>query len=237
MTEKILNKIKSRGSWRINFRPLIIKEKLDLPECKNIVEKNNVKYRGWYYPHVPRRSGDDTDLVPGNHYYEGWIDWGAHKEIWRMYQSGQFIHYKAIEEDWYKEDDWYNDSQLKNTEPGTILSVINAVYLITEIFEFLSRLARNLLYEEGVSIDIRLIKTVRRELVILDPMRAPLFDQYKTGIDEISFADKYNSEQIIQNAREEALKVIIYIFHRFGWENPPTEIFKSDQEKLITRRY
>ena len=63
----------------------------------------------WDYPHFPQRRGDDTDLVPGNNYYEGWIDWGAHKEIWRMYQSGQFINYKAVEEDWFKEDGWYGE--------------------------------------------------------------------------------------------------------------------------------
>jgi hypothetical protein len=234
--EKILNKIKSRGYWRINFRPLVIKKKLELPECKNIVEKHNVEYRGWYYPHVPRRHGDDTDLAPGNNYYEGWIDWGIHKEIWRMYQSGQFIHYKAIEEDWYKEDDWFNDSQLKNIEPGTILSVISAVYLITEIFEFLSHLAKNHLYEEGIEIDIRLIKTAQRDLVILDPWRGHLFDQYRAKIGEIVFTSKYSSEQMIQNAKEEALKVIIHIFNRFGWEKPPVESFRNDQEKLITRK-
>lgn len=236
MPENIFNKIKSHGYWQINFRPLVIKKKLELPECKNIVEKHNVEYRGWYYPHVPHRRGDDTDLAPGNNYYEGWIDWGAHKEIWRMYQSGQFIHYKAMEEDWYKEDGWYSDSPFKNIEPGTILSVISTVYLITEIFEFLSRLRENRLYEEGVGIDIRLIKTAERELVILDPGRGHLFDQYKAKIGEIIFTFEYSSEQVIQNAREEALKVIIYIFNRFGWDNPPSGLFKSDQEKLITRK-
>ena len=236
MMEKILSQIKSRGYWRVNFRPLIIEEKLKLPQCKNIVEKNQVEYRGWYYPHVPHRSDNDTDLILGNNYCEGWINWGAHKEIWRMYQSGQFIHYRATEEDWYKEDDWYNNSPFKDIESGTILSVLSALYLITEIFEFLSRLAKNGLYKEGVGIDIGLNKTARRKLVMLDPMRVPLWDQYKTKIDGIPFTAQYSNEQIIQNAREEALEVIIHIFHRFGWENPPTGIFKSDQEKLITRK-
>ena len=170
-----------------------------------MVEKNSVNFRGWDYPHIPRRKGEDTDLVPGNNYYEGWNDWGVHKEIWRMYQSGQFIDYQATQEDWLKEDSWYDDSPIKNTEPGTILSVIGLVYLITEVFEFFSRLVKTGLYSEGVTLDIRLIKTIGRQLVILDPMRAPLFGEYKTAIDEIPFSAKYSSEQMIQNAREEAL--------------------------------
>lgn len=153
-----------------------------------------------------------------------------------MYQSGQFIHYRAVQEDWLSEDDWYGDT-LRKIKPGTNLSVINAVYLITEIFEFLSRLAKNALYEEGVQVDIRLIKTAQRELVILDPMRVPLINKYKTEINEIPFTVEYSCEQIIQNAREEALKVIIHIFQRFGWDNPPIGVFKSDQENLIARRY
>jgi hypothetical protein len=213
-----------------------MEEILNLPQCKDVVENNSVEFRGWDYPHVPRRSSDDTDLAPGNNYYEGWNDWGVHKEIWRMYQSGQFINYRAAEEDWYKEDAWYSDSKLQNIEPGTILSVIGTVYLITEIFEFLSRLVKTGIYKKGFTVDIRLIKTAGRRLVILDPMRAPLFDEYKTIIEEIPFSAKYSSELMIQNAREEALKVIIHIFQRFRWENPPIGVFKSDQEKLITRR-
>lgn len=236
MAENILDIIKSRGYWRINFRPRVIEEKLKLSECKDIVKKNAVDFRGWDYPHVPRRRDDDSNLVPGNNYYEGWINWGVHKEIWRMYQSGQFIHYRAVAEDWLKEDNWYGEKH-KNIEPGTNLSVISAIYLITEIFEFLSRLTNNNLYKEGVWGDIRLCKTAHRELVMLDPMRVPLSGKYETGIDEISFSKEYNDEQIIQNAREEALNVIVYIFQRFQWDNPPTEVFKADQEKLITRRY
>ena len=236
MAGNVLNKIKSRGYWRINFRPLVIEEKLKLPQCKDVVEKNSIDFRGWDYPHIPRRHGEDTDLVPGNNYYEGWNDWGVHKEIWRMYQSGQFIDYRAIEEDWLREDDWYRGSQFQNIEPHTVLSVIGTVYLITEIFEFLSRLVKTGLYKEDFTVDLRLIKTGQRRLIVFDPMRAPLFGEYMTQIDEIQFSDKYSGEQLIQNTREEALKVIIHIFHRFGWENPPSEIFKNDQEKLITRR-
>ncbi|MGA2332604.1 MAG: hypothetical protein ABSG75_12670 [Syntrophales bacterium] len=237
MTEETLNKIKSRGYWRINFRPLVIGQKLELPQCKNVVERNAVNFRGWDYPHFPQRRGDDTDLVAGNEYYEGWIDWGAHKEIWRMYQSGQFIHYKAVEEDWFKEDGWYGGTQFQKIEPGTILAILNTVYLITEIFEFLSRIAKTgLFYKEGVMLDIGLIRTAKRQLVMMDPMRGHLFDKYVARIDAIPFSHQYSSDEIIQNAREEALKAIVHIFQRFGWDNPPVETFKNDQEKLVRRQ-
>ena len=45
MAGNVLNIIKSRGYWRINFRPLVIEDKFKLPQCKDVVEKNSVNFR------------------------------------------------------------------------------------------------------------------------------------------------------------------------------------------------
>jgi len=234
MREELLKTIKSRGYWSINFIPMRDQE-LKLPTCKEIIEKSSVEFRGWDYPHFPRRRDEDTDLVPGNNHYEGWIDWGAHKEIWRMYQSGQFVHYLALNEDWWGEDSWYGE-KLKKIKPKTILSIISATYLLTEIFEFLARLGRNEIYKEGVKINIKLCNTRGRKLEILDFDRGPLFREYKTGIENVEFLKTYSGEEILGNSRNLALDAIIHFFHRFNWDNPPTEVIKSDQEKLINKR-
>lgn len=232
--KQLLQTIKSWGYWMVNFKPLT-NQQLQLSQCREIVEESTVELRGWDYPHIPKRRGDDTDLTPGNDFYEGWIDWGAHKEIWRMYQSGQFIHYRAMEEDWFQEDDWYGD--LKKKEPGTILSIISAVYLLTEVFEFLVRLIRDGLYKEGVEVNIQLNNGSGRKLEVLDPMRAPLFREYTTGTDVIEFpSKKYTADYIVGNSKELALSVALYIFQRFDWNNPPVETIKNDQEELLARR-
>src|ERR1035441_3490152 len=107
MNKPILDKIKSRGYWRINFEPLVYEQKLKtLGECKDIIEKSQVELRGWNYPHFPRRTGTDVGLESGDKFYEGWIDWFNHIEFWRMYQSGQFLHYFAVREDWSESDGW-----------------------------------------------------------------------------------------------------------------------------------
>lgn len=237
LREGLLNKIKSRGYWRINFRPLVYNPQRikNLPDCKKIIEECSVEFRGWDYPHFPRREGEDTGLAPGNNYYEGWIDWGAHKEIWRMYQSGQFIHYLALNEDWWEEDSWYS-AELRKIPPKTILTVVGTVYHFTEIFEFLNRLTQKGIYDEGIEISILLGNTQNRRLEILDPMRAPFLREYKTGGKPIQFSQKYSKEKILENSKTLALETIIYFFHRFGWDEPNVEVIKNDQEKLISRR-
>lgn len=232
--KELLKIIKSRGYWRVNFRPVADQTSLELPKCKEIVEKCSVEFRGWDYPHFPRRRGENTDLRPGNNYYEGWINWGVHKEIWRMYQSGQFIHYLTVREDWFKEHPWYSEN-LKKIEPKTILSIINTVYLITEIFEFLARLSKEGVYNKGVEVNIQLCNIGNnRKLEILEAMRAPLLREYKTGADNIEFFGRYSKDEVIKNSKEIALKAILHFFYRFSWDNPPIEVIKNDQEKLVT---
>lgn len=234
--KQLLETIKKRGYWQINFKPLT-DQHLGFLQCKDLIEKSSVRFQGWPYPYVPGVRKENSDLAPGDNYYEGWIDSGAEKEIWRMYQSGQFIHIKAMEEDWLKEDSFFGE-ELKKIEAGTILDIPWAVYRITEVFEFAARLARKGLYKDGMEINVLLGNVSGRRLEIMtDRLRAmSLFEEYKAVIDNIPFSRVYNWLEITEETKERALEVIIYIFHRFGWETPPVEAFKNDQEKLITRR-
>lgn len=237
MKHQILDRIKSRGYWRINFEPLVYETKLKtLLECRDIIEKNSVELRGWDYPHFSRRQGDDVSLEPGDNYYEGWINWLNYIELWRMYQSGQFIHYFALREDWAELNE-RSTAEYRKIIPGEILNVIGEVtYELTEIFEFLSRLTQKGIYNEGVRVSISLNNTKGRKLVVLDPRRGPLFDDYKTNLETIEFVEKYTKDEIITNPRELALEVMKYIFERFGWHSPPLETIRKDQDNLLNRK-
>lgn len=237
LKKDLLEKIQKRGYWRINFQPLIDTQKFtSLGECKDIVEKNTVELRGWDYPHFPRRRGDDTGLEPGENFYQGWVDWENHKEFWRMYQSGQFIHYLALREDWLEEDSWRQNLHEK-IKPMSSLGIIGSVvYQMTEIFEFLSRLGTAGIYDEGVRVSIALHNTENRELWIEDSMRAPFFQPYKTGMQKIEFVKEFTKEQSISSPKDLAFEVIKHIFDRFGWHNPPIETIKKDQDSLLSGR-
>ncbi len=236
MKTEFLDKIKSRGYWRVNFQPLVDAQKLTLEECKEIVRKNSVALRGWNYPHFPPRSEEDQGLIPGNNYYEGWVDGGSYKEFWKMYQSEQFIHYKALKEDWFEGDIWFN-KMAENIKPGAFLGITGGVvYQITEVFEYLSRLGKAGLYNEGVIVSIGLHNTENRQLWIENGMRAPLYQRYLTGAQIIEFDKAYSKEQVIIASKELALEVIKHIFARFGWHTPPIDTFKKDQDDLLSGR-
>lgn len=236
--QDVLKKIGTKGYWRIVFEPLEYDErKISLSDCKELVEKNAIHLRGWDYPHVPRRIGDDTALEPGDNYWQGWLDWEGenHKEFWRIYQSGQFIHYLGLRED------WLNDFQIESMwerrslsyKPGEALGVVATTYQITEIFEFLSRLMSDGVYEGGVKVSISLNNTQDRCLVIEQFQRVGFSMPRKTSSQTITFKGQYTQEKISTSARDQALDAIVYFFERFGWNPPNIEVIKGDQEKFL----
>lgn len=231
---EIIEKIKSRGYWRVNFHPLIYEERLSpLSKCKDIVEKNAVRLRGWDYPHYPRRRGDDTGLNPGNDYYQGWIDWWSHKELWRMYQSGQFIHYRGLTEDW---DDEENLTPIESKIPKMVyLGVAHTVYLITEIYEFLLGLVMEGIYREGVKVSISLYNARGRKLWLEDRGRVPFMIEKITGARNIEFNAEYNEKDIIDSSNELVIKVVLNFFERFEWV-PSEDLIRKDQDELLKRK-
>lgn len=237
MKKEFLKKIKSRGYWRVNFQPVVDKIKLPTMEtCREIVEKSSVSLRGWNYPHIPNRNDDTTGYAPCVNYYEGWIDWENHKEFWRMYKSGQFLHYTVLREDWFDEELLLGSIEREKVAPMAKLNIIGSViYELTEICEFLARLVRSGLYDEGVVIDISLNNTAGRELWISDPNRGPFFHSYKTGAEIIPFFEQLTKEQILKSPRDLALRIMRFVFENFDWHNPSPDVLRKDQENLLNR--
>jgi len=238
MRADLLDKIRSRGYWRINFRPIVEREPLgSLSACKEIVEKSAVLLRGWDYPHFPRRLGEDSGLGPAENYYEGWVDWWNHKEFWRMYETTQFLHYLALREDWLEEDGW-DASLAKTIRPGTSLGIIGSViYQMSEIHEFLARLTGAGIYDDGVRVAISLNNTKDRQLWIEDVSRAPFHHEYRTVADRLEYKKEYSKAQVMDTSRELALKAVLFMFDHFGWERPSVEIIARDQENLFKGRF
>jgi len=234
--ESVAEKIAVRGYWRILFRPLTYNIRLrKLMECQEIVRKNSIDFRGWDYPHFPK----DENVLPGSNFYQGTVDWGGSIELWRMYQSGQFIHYRALREDWTQED--YLTPKEYKLPAMQFIGILETLSLMTEIFEFLSRLAQAGLYEEGVNVYITLQKTRNRQLY----QRAFVSDgqihflglsgTYKTISDEIEVAHYCMKKDVIEKPAEIAIGVILNIFEKFAW-NPSEEVIKGHQKKLLERR-
>ncbi len=242
--EDVKKEIKKRGYWEVTFAPRVFNDALipDRATCKQLLQKNSVQLRGWDYPHIPQGNMDHQKIYFGADHCEAFIDWGNHKEVLRYYQSGLFVHYVAVHEDWLKEDKLSEivggKDPYTNTQPGTVLSFVNTTYLLTEVYEFLRRLAAGSdVYESGVKVEIKLVGTQGRKLVSLAPGRIDLFGSYIANVPEIVVPSKeIMKEQLLDSSRELALQTIKYIFETFNWENIPISVIEKDQQNLLERR-
>lgn len=239
MKDTHIEKIKSRGYWRIYFSPLVAKTKLEpIGKCREMVEKNSVNLTGWDYPHIPKRTDEHTSVDVGDSYYQGWIDWEqpyGHVEFWRMYQTGQFIHYFGLVEDWcpgkYRSIWERTDREPK---PGDVLGVTRMIYFVTNIYQFLSRLTLDNLYDEGVKISLTLNNTKNRELIVDHQSRLPFTSPRRADIDAIVYEKTYTKKEIIEDTKEITIKAMVHFFERFKWDPPNMEVIKTDYDNLIS---
>lgn len=225
---EILDKIKRHGYWKVVIRPTRYEEdRLTLAQCRQAVVDNVVVFRGWDYPHTDR-----SDIINGPTWVQHTTDWSQYVEWWRMTQSGQFVHLFGIQEDW-EPDEWV--AGYEDTEPGQALSVLNALFAITEIFEFASRLATTPVLEDEAYVEISLTGLEGRTLIMLNPGRT-LSGRYTCGVDNLSRNWTLTTEELLGRSRELALDHARWLFTRFNWQNVPLEVFEGDQEKLIEGR-
>lgn len=230
----LLSKIKTKGYWEIRFEPLNIKPIDSLQECLAIVERSQVKL-GWVFPHIPRQSSPTEKLYPAGEFYEAYSEWGARKEFWRMYKTGQFILYRALVEDWYAEDQ-FRKELAQTIPPGSVLTVFTStIYLISEAIAFLGRLGNNGLYNDGVVVHLALHGTAQRKLYLDHQERYPLAFDRVTGASTITLKEQYAITNVIQDGLSISNKLIRKVLDAFGY-NPPEDAVRVDQERYLSGR-
>ena len=236
MNRELLRKIQSRGYWRVNFHPLSFKrDKISkLIECVKIIQDCYVQLRGWSYPFFREELLYEGGINYGQDYIETEIDFQHHKELWRFYQSAQFIHYRALWEDWYENEIWFDERSTIPT-PREIISVEGVIYLLTEIFEFIKRLAKKEIYNEGLKLVILLVNTENRRLANTNYEKSGFYNEYKTTLYQINFEKIYYSDDIIIKSNEYAYEAISHFFERFKWF-PPIKNIQEIQKSFLGRR-
>jgi len=232
--QRIIEKIKSRGYWDVTIRPTrFVEEHLTLQHCRELVDESKVKLRGWYYPHISRRH---PPQVGGVDYIESLIDWNGYIEIWRMYQSGQFTHLFGCREDWLNERTGILAvPQYADIEPGSVLGVIMALFSLTEIYEFASRLAEKDLFDRTAFMSITLHGMNNRGLKFFDERRT-LFEDYICRINDLPREKTIEVTELLGKGREMALDDAIWILQRFNWMDVSRDMLREDQKKLFERR-
>jgi hypothetical protein len=227
----IIDKIKSRGYWKVVIRPSQFTQELipELSLCKTLVRDNSIRLRGWYYPHYDMMKEPSSGLD----YVEQFYEWQDHIEAWRFYQSGQFIHYRALWEDWFDERSPWGQRDLTQTKK--YLSIFSAMFTLTEIYEFASRLGSEGVLNDSCEVKITLSNTMNRILGTYDARR-PLFAEYKTELNDIPRSISLSTVDLMSRSADLSLDHVLWLYQRFNWDDVHVEIFKEDQRKLLERR-
>ncbi len=235
--ESLRTKIKDAPHWRVVIRPgEHVQERIsNLSQCWNLVESCRVSLRGWDYPHIgPEHRNNGKDWI------ESWDEYGSHREYWRFYQSGQFLHLFAFKEDQFRDKAEAKAKgdvpTLKGLTPSGYLGVLSVLWTITEIFEFAARLAQKANFDDSVSVTIQMVG-VKNRVLYESEARRDFFRPYIARESTLSKEWSLKTEQLLSEPSELALNATEWFFERFQWMSPPRQVLANDQRRLLERKF
>jgi hypothetical protein len=230
-SDEALDRIRSRGHWRINVRPSGF-DHTRIPRISDLVDavaSARVDLRGWPYPYFDQ---SEPPTILTDHIQQV-VSWGTHHELWRFYQSAQFIHLFAMREDW-----WDPKAGEPNLKSGSTLSLQGTLFTLTEVFLFAARLAEIFALGPEVTVSYKLVDLGGRQLQTFAPNRVPLGPYRRTAAELHEFGQDVTrpAEFLMANAGEIAVDEAIKVYERFTWV-PARENVAEDQRHFLERRW
>lgn len=235
--EELLAEIKSRGYWRVEMHSTEYKDKR-LPTrraMQEILSSATVSLRGWPYPYYRAE-----DITYNGKWLEGQVSWEYYKEYWRLYESGQWLHYIGIRGAWIPREELFKGlSPLPTQHPGYVHIRGHVLFTLTEIFRFAVGLAQGGVFDPTAFLSIQLHNT--HDYMLFEDFERPWFlvHQYvNTSNKPIEQQRSVSVGQLSGVADQLALETSIKVFEVFGWipGEAAERMLVEDQRKLIERR-
>ena len=220
----VLEKIRQRGHWRFIARPsAYVEERVaDFTALLELVQKCSVKIGGWDVPAVdpPLQASRDKDSVGQE------IDWSQYVELWRLHQSGQFLHYAGILTDWWDQAHWGKVPD--GWRPGQMLSVPEVLFRLTGFVEFSARLSLTAAGAEEMHLEATVTQLQGRTLATDQSKFSPPSRVRTTQMSQYPWSLSVPRDELIAEPREIALSAASELFKRFDWY-PSIEILRKHQ--------
>jgi hypothetical protein len=226
---EILKRIKTRGHWELIARPTAFPDRpLDRRTLLDLVERCQVRLRGWYFPHVDRHEPAvvTKDWVGQAYQFEHSI------EHWRMYTSGQFVSVCGVPHEWRDGSSFWPAGD--SWKPNEVLGVTEVTFRMIEFVSFASRLATSEAGGDPTYLRAALSPVEGRRLVVDNPNRAPLMGRYRASAQRIELERSVQREELVANTREIAASLTEELFGYFGWQ-PAPGIVQGVQDELLKR--
>ena len=227
---ELLERIRSRGYWKAIVRPTTFNERRvkHRSDLLPILEKNSVEIKGWSFPHIgPVMTLDEGPDWVGQELARDHI-----LEFWRFYQSGQFIHYFAMPEDWgARSKPWL---QSPDGISGVMLDVGDVVVRFTEVFEFAARLAFAETWDEGIHIEVSVDNIENHFLQLSGLGSTEVTGIPQAEVPTMQYARDLSIEELAAGAGELSLEPTLRMFSAFGWK-PGIDVIRDLQTERISR--
>ncbi|MCI0440653.1 MAG: hypothetical protein L0177_16205 [Chloroflexi bacterium] len=160
---------------------------------------------------------DNAMLHKGADWIGQEIDLQNHLEMWRFYQSGQFVYFGGLVADWSNESDGHGGEASPIGKKK--LGVLDVAIKYAEIFEFAARLSRTEAGDDAMHIEVALRGIQNHELWAAD---FPIITtaESREASNEFSLKKDVVALSLLANTNELALKAAIETFKSFSWKHP-----------------
>ncbi len=236
--QELLNEIQSRGYWRVEMRSSEYQEKR-LPNraaMQELLSNATVSLRGWPYPYFVAE-----ETAYNGKWLEGQVNSSHYKEYWRLYESGQWVHYLALSRAWITREKLFEGrSPLPPQHSGYLHVRGDILYDLTEIFRFAVGLAQSGVLDPAAFLSIQLHNT--HDYMLYESFERPFFlGQEFVNTSERPIEQQHNipiSQLSADIADQIALEAAIKVFEVFGWVpgEAAVRMLTEDQKKLVERR-
>jgi hypothetical protein len=229
MESGLAEKIRSRCYWQTVVRPVQFQQThiKDYSRLLPIVREASVRLRGWDFPHVDDRWEAKR---AGNDWVGEELAWQDHLELWRLYQSGQFVSLRGL---WH---DWQGSSEVnpEGAGPTNSLPLWDSIYRLTEIYEFAARLALTEAGDALMRVEV-MVGGLQGRVLAQDHPRKTGLRKYVFLADDFSYpapdSDPIPIETLVGQPRELAAEALVELFRRFEFA-ASTDVVRSWQDEL-----
>ena len=233
--DELMKEIKSQGYWRVEIRSAEYQAKR-LTTCagmRDLLSSATVSLRGWPYPYYQAE-----ETAYNGEWLEGKVAWENYREYWRLYESGQWIHYLRLHGAGVAREELFKGlTPLPPQHAGYVHVRGDILFTLTEIFRFAVGLAQAGVLDPTAFLSVQLHNT--KDYMLWESFDRFFPHEYVNQWDTpITFEQSMPASELSANADKLALDMAIKVFSVFGWipAEAANRNLVEDQKKLIERR-
>lgn len=214
----------ANAHFKVWFAPeTLAPSAIEYGSLKDLIRANQVANIRSAFPVIGRPQNGDEWIGDAS-------DWGD-QEVWRLYQSGLFVHLLAISDEYEADWDGFNKDQ-----DGGFLPVWLPIWYFTQACEFAARIQRASFPNATLELHLEMNSIGGRALVAANRRRSGFHSTYAFGSPNWTRTVQITPELALSGTKELVVKVLTELFQRFGWDGVTAKLV-SDIQVEIERDY